>query len=160
MWTVASVLVFAFVIVKSATADICVLDPFRITKVEGYVLVTRHKQYEMPPRAEVRVLDHGKVVANVSVGTDGHFEIKDIPPGRYELSIVSREYSAVGTKIIVLKKGTSQGDHQILVLLSWDVPGGCHGSSVAVKSRKQIAAILKSAKPRKPAELYPPLPSS
>jgi hypothetical protein len=58
-------------------------------------------------RAYIHVLDHPYYAVT---GDDGSFEIKGLPPGKYQVEAVHEEYGAMTNPVDVAAKGTATSD--------------------------------------------------
>lgn len=127
----------------------CVLDPIRVERIDGYLLFGFKGQYRVLDKAEVRLLDFGNaqtVVAALTVGKDGHFEIAGAKPGKYVLSVRSEALIPATVDLEVTRPKGAGSKRLILAVLAADATKECGGALIKVQPKAEVDRVLSTAK--------------
>ena len=106
-------------------------------------------QYRVLDKGEIRVLDSANtqtVVTSGVVDKEGHFEIADVKPGKYILSVRSEALISASVDVEVTKAKGAPGKRLILVVLAADATKECGGASIKVQSKAEVDRVLSTAK--------------
>ena len=126
----------------------CVLDPIHVERIEGYALFGFQNQYRILDKAEIRVLNstNTQTIASAAIDKDGHFEIADVKPGKYTLSVRSEALIPASVDMEVIKAKDPPGKRLLLVVLAADATKECGGASIRVQPRENVDRVLGTAK--------------
>ena len=149
MKTWFSILLFVSLALSGSALAQCVLDPIHVGRIEGRMLFGFQNQYRVLDKGEIRVLDSANtqtVVTSGVVDKEGHFEIADVKPGKYILSVRSEALISASVDVEVTKAKGAPGKRLILVVLAADATKECGGASIKVQSKAEVDRVLSTAK--------------
>lgn len=136
------VLALGMCLTRSASANICILDHLRTSRVEGIVVL--ETQQELPEEGiiEIKLIRNGKTVAMTRNGKNGRFSIHWAKPGRYELLVNWPRVTFLSTWIDIIKD--TNPNKQILAQLGMVGSEGCPNSSVQLVNASAIQKLIKT----------------
>ena len=114
-------------------------DPIKSRQVLGQVFVDMEGQRMTVPDVKVEVADYQTtVIASTDTDKEGRFEIKDIKPGRYWLTVKHRIFMGLTVELTLESpdSGKAKSSKSIIVALGADPFKPCGGGKVSVRETK------------------------